>query len=85
MASPIEWVRMILKNHVAFLAIWAAVFGLAGYTAYRDVPREPEIEVKLALPNEPTVTLETLTEAQVRTIIEQSIQEYDKEHRRNLH
>ena len=49
MAAPIEWIRMILKNHIAFLAIWAAISGIAGYQMYRDIPDEPNV-IKLPLP-----------------------------------
>ena len=43
MAAPFVWVQMILKNHIGVIAIWAAVFGLAGYTALRDMP---ELDIK---------------------------------------
>jgi len=42
MAERIEWVRMLLKNHVAVIAIWLAIFGIGGYQAYRDMPTESE-------------------------------------------
>jgi hypothetical protein len=31
---------MILKNHAGVIALWVAIVGITGYTAYRDVPRE---------------------------------------------
>ena len=39
MATKFQWVQMILKNHAGVIALWVAIFGITGYTAYRDTPR----------------------------------------------
>jgi hypothetical protein len=61
MATSFQWVQMILKNHAGVIALWVAIVGITGYTAYRDVPRETipepqgEVEKPVERPSVPCV------------------------------
>ena len=71
MATAYQWADLLLKNSKVIIALYVAVFGLAGYTVYDKVGSKPvEIEVEQAVesikPHTHTYTAEQVMQDHVK-------------------